>query len=459
MGAVRQILPYVFVIFFIIKGNKHFIYLLGIPFLMFMSNSIFFENAKVFQIPGSISSHLIFLWLILLWLLTKIVSKKITRSKNINSLNIVDFCVIGLILISIFGLIRTLKQYFPYVSGIWDEFFIETSLLFAYFIIKNWVSSNRPEAILNFIYSLVMVNSIACVLFILHQGLHLNIYISDEYVSESFQGQQITRTFWFMPQFSFLSIAFLLGFKNKFKLLSFVLLCINLLAILITYTISAVAIAILIVFLYFVLVGIKQKKIISTFGNLAKYGLIALIGFFVISKFLPANINYLLSRVSEQTDSNYTTGEPNDMDARIKNTKLVISNIDPGKKLFGMGPITQEQSSKIAEMKDNTADIVWSGVIFYWGYIGLLLFVLIYLYCSVQAFKFFMKFDGITSDLALILLLYIISQFLDGFVSWTFLSGHGIATGLWYFSLLSALPKIKDNWEISKVKMVHYCIT
>lgn len=453
MGLIRQILPYLIVLFFVIKGNKQFLYFLAIPFLMFMSDSIFFENAKPFQIPGSLYDHLIFIWLILLWLLSKIVTKHKIRRKTSNSrLNTTDFCVVVLIIISIIGLVRTVIEYYPMNTGVMDEFFIETSLLFGYFIIKNWISSNEPQVVIEFLYSLVIINSIASFLFILHQGLHFNIYPTVEYMSESFQGQEITRSFWFMPQFLFFSVAFLLVFKNKYSLLSIALLIINLLAIIITYTISAIIIAALILFLYFVLTGLKKGKLGSTFGNLIKYAVMAIVGFFVMSKLLPGNINYLLSRVSEHTESQYTLKEPNDMDVRFSNTQLMISKIDRDKKMLGMGPVTEKQSSKVTEMKNNTADVAWSGVIFYWGFIGLSLFVLIYLFSSIQAFNFFMKFDGITSDLALILLLYIISQFIECFVSWTFLSGHGIAIGLWYFAVLSTLPKINNNNQFAEGK-------
>jgi len=140
------------------------------------------------------------------------------------------------------------------------------------------------------------------------------------------------------------------------------------------------------------------------------------------------------------------------MEVRFTNTRLMISKIDRDKIFLGMGPVTEYQSPKVTEMKGNTADIAWSGVIFYWGFLGLSIFVLIFLFSSFQAFNFFMKFDGVTSDLALMLLLFIISQFIDSFDSWTFLSAHGVAVGLWYFALMSALPKLHKRNQIVEIK-------
>lgn len=446
MGLIRHILPYLLVLFFLYKANKQPLFLLGIPFLMFMSSSVFFENAKAFQIPGSLYNHLMFIWLILVWLLSKTFSKsRFSRSIGNERFNMMDYCVVVLILISIISLIRTIFYYYPRITGIWEEFWIEISLFASYFIIKDWIACNKPEVVVDFLYSLVMVNSLTAVLFILHQGLHFNVYNAVEYMTDSFQGQEITRSFWFMPQFLFFSIAFLLVFTKKYSLVSIGLLLVNLLAIVITYTISSVIIAVLVLIIYFVLNGLKNGRLTAAVKNMIVYAILGMAGVFIMSRFMPANTNYLLSRIEEHTQSRYTEKEPNDMDVRFTNTADVISKIDRNKKFLGMGPVTKIQSAKFEEMQANTADIAWSGVIFRWGFIGLALFLLINVFSSFMAFNFFIKNEGTISHLALMLLLYIISQFIECFVSWTFLSGHGLAIGLWYFAVLSALSRFKKG--------------
>ena len=411
-----------------------------------MSESIFFENAKIFQKPGSFYGQLPFFWLILLWILSKIFSKNSFSKEISNSRwNVIDYCITVLIFISAIGLIRVVIDYYPNMTEILKQFWVIVSLLFGYFIIKNWISSNKPEDVVNFLYCIVIINSIASFLFIVHQGLHFNIYTGEEYMSESFQGEEITRSFWFMPQFLFFSISFLLVFTKRYSFVSIGLLLVNLLAIVITYTISFVIIAIIILVLYFILMGLKEGKLLSAVKNLMIYAVMGILGVFIMSKLLPANTNYLMSRISEHTESQYTMREPNDMDVRFTNTAIMISKIDRDKKLLGMGPVTKFQSPKVLEMQANTADMAWSGVIFYWGFIGLSLFLLIYIFSSFQAFSFFMKSDGIISDLSLMLLIYIIAQFIECFVSWTFLSGHGYTIGLWHFGVLSSLSVLNKT--------------
>lgn len=455
MGMVRLILPYLLVLFFLYKANRQPLFLLGIPFLMFMSNSIFFENAKPFQIPGSIYYQLLFMWLILSWLLSKTFSKNKLERINGNHLNFLDILVIVMIVITIIGLARAIIGYYPITSGIWEEFWIEISLFAGYFIIKNWVSTNNPEVVVDFLYSLVLVNSIAACLFILHQGLHLTIYIGEEYMSDTFQGQEITRSFWFMPPFPFFSVAFLLVFTKRYSIISIALLLVNLLAIIITYTLSSLIIAILILIIYFVLSGLKNGRLTTAVKNMLVYALLGMTGVFIMSRFMPANTNYLLSRIEEQTKSQYTQKEPNDLDVRFTNTANVISQIDGDKKLLGMGPVTKLQATKVVEMQANTADITWSGIIFRWGFIGLLIVILIYGFSLFHAFNFFLKSAGVVSDLALLVLLVIISQFIESFVSWTFLSGHGLATGMWYFAVLSALFIFDRKSKSSADKIVY----
>jgi cell division protein FtsW (lipid II flippase) len=120
-------------------------------------------------------------------------------------------------------------------------------------------------------------------------------------------------------------------------------------------------------------------------------------------------------------------------------THEVLSKVEADMKIFGMGPVSDSQDPLVHPMKQTTADMVWTGVIYRWGYVGLILFILIYLFAIIMAYTLYMKTVEDISQLSLLLFLFIISQVLESFVSWTFLSGHGYAIGLWYFAVLSAL--------------------
>lgn len=441
----RLLLPYVLVLFFAYKGTKEPLYFLGIPFLMFMSDSLFFNKAKLFHNPGSLDDQLIFIWLIVLWIFAKIIDKNPSNNLRNSQFYLPDICIAILIIITIIDFLVIVLTY-PIITNVVREFFTDISLFVSYFIIKNWTSSNKVEVIKGFLYYIVIVNTIAALLYVLQQGLHFNIYpVEEDSMSEIFRGEEVIRNFYFMPQFLFFSITYILIFTKKYSIIPISILVVNLLAIFISYTRSYVIEAGFIFILFIVLTSLKKRKFSILFKNILLYGLLLIIGVFTLSKFFPSNTQYLMHRFSDFTQSSAERGEQNDLNFRFTNTAEVISKIGQNKKILGMGPITEAQSSKVVDMRATTADMVWTGVIFRWGIAGLVLFILIYIFAGFKAFQLFMSTEGVLSDLSLLFFIYILSQIIESFVSWTFLSGHGITTGLWYFALLSTLSKFKTS--------------
>jgi O-antigen ligase len=266
-----------------------------------------------------------------------------------------------------------------------------------------------------------------------------------------FRGVEITRTFDFMPRMLAFSVAFLLVFNEK-RLFSFILLIINLLAIFITYTRSYLINVAIIFLFYFILIGFKKKSLKLVLKNVLIYGVLGFFGFIMLSKFLPANTEFFLDRFANIAKSS-NSGEINTLEYRFLMTGKVISNIDENKRVFGMGSVTENQISWIPAMRLATSDMVWAGVIFRWGFVGLILFTMLYIFSIFSSFSFYMKSEGALSDLALFFLLFIISQIVESFVSWTFLNGHGFAVGLWYFAMLSALFGFNKSKLLSKNKI------
>lgn len=448
ISMFRHIFPYLLVLYFIIRGLKNPLFFLGIPFLMFMSESIFFDGAKVFQMPGSLSFGLMFFWIILVRFISIVLEKESNNKEFIYAwkLTAMDLCIILLLIVSFIGIGVTAAKYSD-MTDVVKEFIILISMFVSYFIIKNWTSRNSPELLVSFLESIVIINSITACLYIIHQGLHIGIYPDAEYSVDIVQGVEITRTFYFMPQFLSFSIAFLLIFKYKKPFFYYSLLIINVLAIFISYTRSFLMNAILLFILYFVMTGIKEGKIGMVVRNIFVFGLVSILGLFILAKSLPANTQFFLNRFSELKESS-ATSDPNNIEFRFQMTGLIISSMDPDTKILGMGPVTESQVSWVRAMRATTADMVWTGVIFRWGIVGLMLFALLYFFSGYSAFNFFMRSDGVLSDLGLLFFLYIFSQVIESFVSWTFMSGHGFATGLWYLGMLSAILGFSKNKEL-----------
>jgi len=451
---LRQVLPYALIIFFVIKAFKEPIYLLGIPFLMFMNESVFFENLKIFRVPGRLQPALIFIWFVIFWAASKIIRfyKESQVSGNKLKLNELDICIIGLIIISVYGLGMTIIKYSD-AEGVFKEFINLASLFVCYFIMKEWIYIDKPEVIVKFLFSLVIVNSVASMLYILNQGLKIDIYPKEEYVLEIFNRMQFARAFTFAPHLLTFSVAYLLIFKENKFIIYTLLLALTLLAIFITYTRSTIATAIIIFLLYFVFTGLKKRSLLLMLKNFMIYGLFGAISFVIVLKVFPESTYYLVNRFAQVAHTK-SYSEPNNMKYRFIMTKRVLSKVENKDKILGNGPVTENQVPYMPELNQATSDLVWTGVIFRWGFVGLFLICLLYVLSLIKAFKFYFKSQGILSDLTLLLLLVMISQIMESFVSWTFLCGDSYATGFWYFAFLSVIVKMGSNDRFVKKELL-----
>lgn len=406
---------------------------------MYMSESIFFETVKIFQVPGRILPVLKMIWMIIFWLLPFIfqlyIGRGIKRSRQFTG--ILDYLIIILVFTTIVGLAVALMTY-PVTTGLIMEFFVLLSLFVGYFIIRDWSFSCKPEVLKGFLLSLVMVNTLSAVFYILHQGAGLGIYDIEEYIEEIFGGERITRSFWFMPQFLFFSIAYLLVFRADRPLIYTVMLIINLGAVFITYSRSTLIVSLFLIVLYFIILGFKENRIGYIIKNIVLYMVIAVIGLIAVIKIFPANAQYFQDRFRELTEER-SPYQINSLEYRIERTAGVVESIDAGKIIFGMGPVTEEQEPLVPAMKSITSDMVWTGVAYRWGLIGVVVFILLYVFAFLKSYRIFVKSTGLVSHMALMFMIILVSQILEGITSWTFLSGHGYATGLWYFAMVAVL--------------------
>ena len=68
MRTLLLLVPLAAVAYFVWQSTKSRIFLLGIPFLQFFRQSVFFEELRPFWIPGRLTTvEVTTLWLILVW--------------------------------------------------------------------------------------------------------------------------------------------------------------------------------------------------------------------------------------------------------------------------------------------------------------------------------------------------------------------------------------------------------
>ena len=458
---IGKFLPYVLILYFLVRAYKQPIYLLGIPFLLFFHFCIFFDTVTIFNKPGSLPKDVLSLiWLAIIWF---IFSSRFLidpghqriRFSHYRGINLIDTLVICLLIMSLIGLILVFQEHIV-VTNVVKQFFTLTALFFGFFLVKNIVCYTNPEALKDFLFSIVIVNTLASVLYILDQGLHITLYqvAEDAYQQEVFQGEIITRVFWFMPVLWFFSISYLIVFREGKLLLSLGMIVINLLAIFVSYTRSFLAIALLLILLYGILHSVKRGSMSVLVKNISVIAVVGVILFFALSRFLPDKLNYFEDRVMNLKQ------DPNDENSntlliRFNRTDEIFHRMGDDKRIIGTGPVTEIQYHGASDIDDTTADMVWTGVVFRWGYIGLGFFILLYVISAVKAFNLFMKNTGILSQFGLLLFLVIISQMLESFTSWTFLNPGHFALGLWYFAFLSALMGFSKEYTLEFENISH----
>lgn len=447
-----KLLPYILLFYFLYRSVNEPIYIIGVPFLMFFRNSLFIEKVQLLQYPYDERSDIFLIaWLTVCWAFFLIRSKKNPDNETydnfkISGVNVLDYCIIFLMVISAIGLTTVLSEYYI-INDVYIEFLILISLFLGFFIMKSVVKQTERKVLAEFLFHIVLINSIASVLYILHQGLHIVIYQGEELFVEVVQGETITRTFWFAPVLWYFSIFYLLVFKNLKSLPILGLLAINILSLFLSYSRSALLMVLLLVFLYYILIAWKNRDYTGLVKKLALIFFFGIVFFQGVSYFLPANTNYFMNRFDDiQIDPN--DKQSNTLVQRFTNTGEVIGDITDRKLIFGFGPVTETQLSLVENMRAVTADMVWTGVIFRWGYSGMVLFIILYLASIIKAFNLFKHGEGIMSDFGLLFLLIILSQVITSFVSWSFLSPTRFALGLWYLGMLSGLIQIKNKLPV-----------
>lgn len=444
IGLITTFFPYLLILYFMYRFLDEPVFLLGIPFMMFMRYCVFFDKVKVFSMPGSLGGDI----LLLLWLLVFyfIISFKINvwnknpegRVLHKRNFNWIDVTMLALIILTIVGLVIVIDEYYI-LNDVTKEFFVLISPMLGYFIIKELVRYLDMEKLIEFLYLIVIVNSIASFFYFVHQGLHFQIYdVSEEYFVEFFQGEQITRTFWFMPVLWFFSIVFLLIFKRK-KMIEFApLFFINLLGIIISYTRSFLALALLLIFVYFILDGLKRKNYLLIIRYSVIVGLSGVVLFLAVSHFLPASTGFFIDRFKE-LEKDKSVQEPNNLVYRFERTEEIIEKIDDQKVWIGFGPVSEIQLPFVEYIKAVTSDMAWTGVVFRWGYIGMIMFLILFLGVARNSLLIYFRTDGTSSDLALLFFLTTVSQISESFTSWTFMSPDRAPLSFWYFAVFSGL--------------------
>ncbi len=213
----------------------------------------------------------------------------------------------------------------------------------------------------------------ACALFILHQGLHLPIYLGAANITYVSSGEDITRATVFAPMLNLLALGFVLA-KRRWTPGWMVVLAITLAAILVSLTRTLVIAAVA----GLVIAIIARELSRPDFGRVARrVGTIVLAAVVVVvgfSRFVPAYWGFLLKRFSEFTSSASGGTQVSNWHLRVIHwdaiERVVAQERHPVRPRL---PATRVRPRSTPHYVHWTSDMTWLPIMYLFGYAGLVL--------------------------------------------------------------------------------------
>lgn len=447
MGLLRLALPTALLFWFLWKARDNTLFLLGIPVLMVMRGSVFFEKMKPFWMPGRFDPAVLLMgWLFLVWVVT-IYNERSRPDAELRPARGGRVLPEELLLVGIALLIgwHTMRA-FGY-SGDFQAAvslgYASFSILLGYLLVRGIVTRATRAETEEFLAAVVIVNTIAAALFILHQGLHVPIYEGQSNITYAYGGQSIARATTFVPQYFLLSLGFVLA-KRKWSAKWLVVLGVNMMAILVSYT-RTLLIAAVAGLLIAIVVRELSKPEAGRFLRRAGAVVLCVVAVVVVfSVARPVQYRFLLTRFAE-LGSGGNVGQIHNWQLRVQRWSLITRVVAKQDLLFGLG-FPQHVSNPVAPyLYTWTSDMTWVPILYRFGYAGLALFGLLLGAFMWRALTLSLKPPEERRELALAYFITLALTVIMTFQQWTFMEPRIYAMGLWILALVTAEALRSDD--------------
>jgi hypothetical protein len=444
MNYLKLVIPAALLLYFIYRSFGERIFLLGIPFLMYMKQAVFFEKMKPFWIPGKIGGTplLNLIWLVPVWMIcTDMFNPKdfpLNNDIGIFGKRRLEYAEIPIILLSgiwAINLIRGMADY-SNLSKVIDSAEGLGCMFAAYFMIRGIIANSKREHVLKFLESLVFVNLIASIIYVVENFFKISIYGLPPNSITTYMGVTIARTFWAMPPLLTLAFAFTLA-KSKWNVYSGVVLVLSSLAVFFSYSRGLVIplLAVVVIALFLRMFKSGQGKVFIQ--RLILVGIsVAVVSWFLLT-FLPVQTRFLVSRFQEFTEISKIP-QKNNFQYRIGNFQKTMELIRENDLLFGKGFPDPGMDTHAVTIANQTADIAWVGILYKTGVVGIVLFVSLFILFGVRALRLYFSSSGQAEVMGLIFFCLIVATVLESINSWVFMDPRKYVLGLWFLAFLSA---------------------
>lgn len=445
VNTARLLLPSLLLLYFVWRSMRQRVFLLGLPVLMVMYYSVFFEGLTPFWMPSEWQpADKILLWLCVVWLIYFDLMlpwrRRTVRERRLfgprpslpEEAVMVGFAayvllVIGLTAVRHMDLGSALGEARPFI-------FVGVG----YCLLRGILCHASRKDTLDLLAAIVVVNTIAAVLYILHQGLHIeNIYVGVvEHESLSFAGQRLTRSFYFMPQFLPLAIAFCIA-KRKWGIWWLLVLVISLAAIWVSYTRALLIVALVEIVVMLGVLLLKRREASLAARRLLQVAAVVVVFVGAAFTLLPTESAYLVSRVSS-TGSGAAALQDQNFQVRVNKERTALEWSGDNGPLLGAGFVSSAQDSRVSAIERMAPDALWIPLLYRLGLVGVAFAVALFAAFAWRATNLSLSGRDDAGLLPLVLFGVVIGVFLQGFVQWTILNPWQTPMALWFIALITA---------------------
>jgi len=444
MNTLRLVLPTVLLLYVLWRSMRQRVFLLGLPFLMDMYFSVFFDRLKLFWVPGSweVADHMMF-WLVAVWVVyfdlllprhRRSVGERRLFGPRLSAPE--EIVLVGFAAYMLFRVGATATHYMDLGTAI-GEARVPLYVFAGYFLLRGIFAHAGREETLDFVAAIVVINTVAAGLYVLHQGLRLYIYAGvSEYLYIVFNGEVLTRSFYFMPQYLPLAVAFCAA-RRTWSLLWLGVLTVTLAAIWVSYTRALVLVAVVEIATVLVVRLLKRRDAWPAARRLVQIALVT--GAFVVAAFtlLPTQSAYIASRLTE-TQAGAGAVEDGNLQQRITWWRVTNEWVGEDDRLLGVGFPSLVQDARVTQVEYMAPDLVWVPTLWNLGLLGVVGLAAMFIAFGWRAASMSLASEDDAAFLSITLLGVIVGVFLLGFVEWTIFDPWHTPLALSFLALLTA---------------------
>jgi hypothetical protein len=440
IAVLSFLLPAALAVYCIYQAVKRPIFLLGIPFLQVMRESIFFGTMEPFWVPGRFGTNgPVLIWVALAWAWSAFRSKTASplsaplRRSRPGRVFPEEYLLAALAALAL-G-----KLYWAAVgpadtSTLLGQFAPWALLIVGYWFVREAVRCSRSEDVAALLLFVAVATGIASVLFILHQALRVPIYHVPEYLLFTFRGQVLSRTYLIMSPF--LLLALIVGLaRRSWSVGTIVLIFVSLVAVVVSYTRNLILAAAAVILVVLAARLLKERRAGGFLRRLSTIGAVVALTVIVLLVALPTPTGYFLSRMGSLTGAS-TVAQDQNLLVRQSDLRTVTSTLWESDQAVVGAPfgVADDMSRQVAIW---IPDSTWVGVEYWTGFLGVAIVAGMFLLYGMRAWRLFMRSHGTTEFLGLAFLAAVVATFINSLTGWSVLDSFTYPMGFWLFAFIA----------------------